>query len=69
MVPYEDGCYFGEFGIFLGVVREVWRHEDGGYFARVFYEEDDDVEDMPIAELESLLRVSSIVKEVCEQGT
>jgi hypothetical protein len=47
---------------FLGVVQEVWRHEDRGYFARVFYEVDDDVEDMSIQKLDGLLKLRSTHK-------
>ena len=59
---------FGDCGIFVGVVQEIWRHDDKGYFARVYYEEDEDVEDISIAELDSLLRVSRNQKEFCECG-
>ena len=52
---------FGKFGIFVGVVREVWRHDNGEYIAKVVYD-DDDVEDISVGELERLLNEINAVE-------
>ena len=45
---------FGQFGLFIGVVKEVWRHDSGSFFAHVVYN-DGDREDISVQDLEELM--------------
>ena len=50
---------FGHLGWFTGVVQEVWEHEENGFFANIYYT-DGDSEDVPIKELEGLMKQTSL---------
>ena len=57
---------FGHLGFFKGTVQYVHWIVEVGFLARVFYEEDGDIEDLHIAELESLLQANGMRKAVCD---
>ena len=57
---------FGHLGFFKGTVQYVHWIVEVGFLARVFYEEDGDIEDLHIAELESLLQANGMGKAVCD---